>query len=220
MPYVYRHIRLDNNTVFYIGIGNDNRYNRANEKKNRGPHWKNIVKKTDYEVEILFEHEDYNFIKEKEVEFISLYGRNDLGLGTLCNKTNGGDGCLGLVHTDEAKLKMSIPNKGKIISEEQKKKVSEFHKGKVLSEETKLKISLAHKGKKQIPHTEEHKQKIREKTLRGQDNPCTNITNEDVLLLRDLYSNKKYSGVKLSKMFNISKSSVYNIIKKRTWNHI
>ena len=67
MPYVYRHIRLDNDTVFYIGIGNDNRYNRANEKKNRGSHWKNIVKKTDYEGEILFEHEDYNFIKEKEV---------------------------------------------------------------------------------------------------------------------------------------------------------
>ena len=162
----------------------------------------------------------FNFIKEKEVEFISLYGRYDLGLGTLCNKTNGGDGCLGLIHTDEAKLKMSIPNKGKTISEEQKKKVSEFHKGKVLTDDHKLKISLAHKGKKQKPHTEEHKQKIREKTLKGQDNPSTNITNEDVFLLRDLHSNKKYSGVKLSKMFNISKSSVYNIIKRRTWNHI
>lgn len=220
MPYVYRHIRLDNNTVFYIGIGSDNRYNRANEKKSRSLHWKNIVKKTDYEVEILFEHEDYNFIKEKEVEFISLYGRNDLGLGTLCNKTNGGDGCLGLIHTDEAKLKMSIPNKGKIISEEQKKKVSEFHKGKVLTDEHKLKISLAHKGKKQKPHTEEHKQKIKDKMLRGQDNPSTNMKNEDVILLRNLYSTEEYNIAKLAKMFNISRGSVYNITRRITWNHI
>ena len=220
MPYVYRYIRLDNNTVFYIGIGSDNRYNRANEKKSRSLHWKNIVKKTDYEVEILFEHEDYNFIKEKEVEFISLYGRNDLGLGTLCNKTNGGDGCLGLIHTDEAKLKMSIPNKGKIISEEQKKKVSEFHKGKVLTDEHKLKISLAHKGKKQKPHTEEHKQKIKDKMLRGQDNSSTNMTNEDVLLLRNLYFDKKYNTAELAKIFNISRGSVYNITKRITWNHI
>jgi hypothetical protein len=220
MPYVYRHIRLDNNTPFYIGIGSDNTYYRANDKKNRGSHWKNIVEKTDYEVEILFEHDDYEFIKEKEIEFISLYGRIDLELGTLCNKTNGGDGCLGLVHTDEAKLKMSIPNKGKIISEEQKKKVSEFHKGKVLTEEHKLKISLAHKGKKQKPLTEEHKQKIKDKMLRGQDNPSTNMTNEDVLLLRELYSSKKYNAVKLAKMFNICISSAYNIINRRTWNHI
>jgi hypothetical protein len=220
MPYVYRHIRLDNNTVFYIGIGNDNKYYRANDKKNRSCHWKNIIEKTDYEVEILFEHDDYRFIKEKEIEFINLYGRNDLGLGTLCNKTNGGDGCLGMVHTVGAKLKMSIPNKGKTISEEQRKKVSEFHKGKVLSEETKLKISIAHKGKKQKPHTEEHKQKIKEKILRGQDNPSTNLTNEDVLLLRSLRSDKNYSAVELSKIFNISYRSVYNIINKRTWSHL
>lgn len=220
MPYVYRHIRLDNNTPFYIGIGSDNIYNRAKETKSRGHHWKNIVNKTDYEIEILFEHDDYEFIKQKEIEFISLYGRADLGLGTLCNKTNGGDGCLGLVHSDEARIKMSIPNKGKIISEEQKKKVSEFHKGKILSEETKQKISQSHKGKKQKPHTEEHKNKIRLKTKRGQDNPSTILTNKDVILLRDLYSNKKYKRAELIKMFNISSSSLYNIINKRTWGHI
>ena len=220
MPYVYRHIRLDNNTPFYIGIGNDNRYTRAFNKKNRNSHWKNVAKNTDYEVEILFEHEDYEFIKEKEIEFISLYGRKDLGLGTLCNKTNGGDGCLGLIHTDEAKLKMSIPNKGKIISEEQKKKVSEFHKGKVLTEEHKLKISLANKGKHRKPASEKTKLKMKEKALRGQDNPSTNLKDEDILLLRDLYFKKTYKVYELIKMFNISNSSLYNIINKKTWKHI
>ena len=220
MPYVYRHIRSDYNIPFYIGIGADDRYIRAYNKKNRSSHWKSIVKKTDYEVEILFEHEDYNFIKEKEVEFISLYGRNDLGLGTLCNKTDGGDGCLGLVHTDEAKLKMSIPNKGKIISEEQKEKVSQFHKGKILSEETKLKISLAHKGKKQKPHTEEHKNKIRLNAKRGEDNVASKFKNEDILFIRKSIENKTHKRSELAKIFNVGVNTISNIINKRTWSHI
>lgn len=220
MPYVYRHIRLDNNTPFYIGIGNDNRYTRAFNKKNRGTHWKNVVKNTDYEVEILFEHEDYEFIKEKEIEFISLYGRKDLGLGTLCNKTNGGDGCLGLIHTDEAKLKMSIPNKGKIISEEQKKKVSEFHKGKVLTEEHKLKISLAHKGKKQKPASEKTKLKMKQSSLKGEDNKSSKLKNEEVLLIRQLYSNKNITYKELSQMFNTSLRNVISIVKRESWKHI
>ena len=220
MPYVYRHIRLDNNTPFYIGIGNDNRYTRAFNKKNRNTHWKNVVKNTDYEVEILFEHEDYEFIKEKEIEFISLYGRKDLGLGTLCNKTNGGDGCLGLIHTDEAKLKMSIPNKGKIISEEQKKKVSEFHKGKVLTEEHKLKISLAHKGKVQKPASEKTKLKMKQSSLKGEDNKSSKLKNEEVLLIRQLYSNKNITYKELSQMFNTSLRNVISIVKRESWKHI
>jgi hypothetical protein len=38
----------------------------------------------------------YNGISKKEKEFISLYGRSDKNIGTLCNMTNGGDGCIGL----------------------------------------------------------------------------------------------------------------------------
>ena len=67
MAYVYRHIRLDTNQPFYIGIGIDNKskYHRANTHHGRNNYWKNIVKKTDYAVEILFEHEDKDFIKQK-----------------------------------------------------------------------------------------------------------------------------------------------------------
>jgi hypothetical protein len=93
--YLYRHIRLDNNQVFYIGVGvkriNTNQiYYRAFDKKQRGIWWKNIINKTLYKVEILLESDDYKFILEKEKEFIKLYGRKDLGLGTLVNLNNGG----------------------------------------------------------------------------------------------------------------------------------
>ena len=44
MAYVYKHIRLDNNTVFYIGIGSDKKYKRAHSKCDRNLHWKRIIK--------------------------------------------------------------------------------------------------------------------------------------------------------------------------------
>lgn len=41
--YVYRHIRLDKNEVFYVGIGSDNKgkYLRAHGKEKRNKYWKN-----------------------------------------------------------------------------------------------------------------------------------------------------------------------------------
>ena len=114
--FLYRHIRLDKNEPFYIGIGtvqerdlNNKRrciyYRRAYEEVGRNNIWHKVVLKTNYEVEILLESDDYKFIKQKEIEFITLYGRIDLGLGTLSNLTDGGQGVLGVIKTEEAKQK-------------------------------------------------------------------------------------------------------------------
>lgn len=98
--YIYRHIRLDKNEPFYIGLGTkkdrcttyESIYHRAYTHYKRNSHWRKIVAKTLFEVEILFETDDYDFIKKKEKEFIQLYGRKDLETGTLCNFTEGGEG--------------------------------------------------------------------------------------------------------------------------------
>ncbi len=101
--YLYRHTRLDKNEPFYVGIGTVEElhkeshfyrsyYKRAFNKNNRSNLWKNIINKTDYEVEILLESDDYEFIKQKEIEFIALYGRRDLKEGCLVNLTDGGEG--------------------------------------------------------------------------------------------------------------------------------
>ena len=103
--YLYRHIRLDKNEPFYIGIGTKNIkdfnsnldsvvYRRA-FKKTRNSLWDNIVNKTPYRVEIILESDDYEFIKEKEKEFIELYGRINCCSGILSNLTKGGDGSVG-----------------------------------------------------------------------------------------------------------------------------
>jgi hypothetical protein len=120
MAYVYRHIRLDKNEVFYVGIGSDTdeNYIRAYSKHQRNRHW-NYVSKNGYNVEILFDNLSWEDACEKEKEFIKLYGRKDLKEGTLVNKTNGGEGSLGIITSEETRKKISKASLGRIIYKEE-----------------------------------------------------------------------------------------------------
>jgi hypothetical protein len=94
MAYLYRHIRLDKNEVFYIGIGkeDDEKYRRAYDKNRRSILWKNIVKNCPYEVQIILDNLTWKQACEKELEFINLYGKISDKTGTLANITSGGEG--------------------------------------------------------------------------------------------------------------------------------
>jgi len=162
--YIYRHIRVDTNEVFYIGSGGFDKseeietYKRAFTKKNRNKYWRNIINKTDYEVEILIEGLNYEETIKKEIEFISLYGRKDLNKGSLVNMTDGGEGIKNC--SIESKEKISKTNKGKKFSEEHKLKLSIARKNRIIKEETKRKISESNKGKKHTPEIKEHLSKV------------------------------------------------------------
>jgi hypothetical protein len=56
--YVYRHIRLDKNEPFYIGIGNKKNYARAYQTKpdRRNKIWEKIYLKTNIEIEIILDN--------------------------------------------------------------------------------------------------------------------------------------------------------------------
>ncbi len=135
--YIYRHIRLDKDEVFYIGIGKKTEqdvkygtYHRADSKRDRSNFWYRIINKTDYKVEILLDDLTEIECKKKEKEFILLYGRRDLKKGTLCNLTDGGDGSLNLSIEVREKLRKSKlggknPNFGKMMSESTRKLISE-----------------------------------------------------------------------------------------------
>ncbi len=96
--YLYRHIRLDKNEPFYIGIGSygnsKDLYKRAYCSKRRNRIWKLIASKTEYKVEILFDGLTRDEICKKEIEFIQLYKRLK-DKGTLANLTLGGEGTSG-----------------------------------------------------------------------------------------------------------------------------
>jgi hypothetical protein len=148
MAYVYRHIRIDKNEPFYIGIGSDMTYKRAREKSRRSNLWNKIIAKSDYDVEILLDDITFEEAKNKEIEFIKLYGRINLGNGTLANLTDGGDGTPNRIFTSEHKKKLSLSQIGKKISEEQKDKLRKYRLGVPNSAEARAKISKANKGRK------------------------------------------------------------------------
>lgn len=160
--YLYSHTRKDTGDVFYIGVGtkfydkrspNASPYRRAHLKSIRNPFWKNIVNKTDYTIDIVCESNDYNFIEQKEKEYISLYGRRENSTGTLVNMTGGGKGQKMVhlrKHSEETKRKMSESAKGRKFSEEHKEKLRQ----------AKLKNPTTYWKNKSF--SEEHKQKLRD----------------------------------------------------------
>ena len=105
MALVYQHIRKDNNKVFYIGIGV--KENRAFSKEARNPMWWNIVNKADYIVEVIHDSITWEEACILEKFYIKKYGRKDNGTGILSNMTDGGDGVIGLVFTNETRFKLS-----------------------------------------------------------------------------------------------------------------
>jgi hypothetical protein len=92
MAYVYTYTRLDKNEVFYVGIGSDSKYKRAKNKSLRTDYFKKIINKSKCRLDIVFDNITWEEACQKEIKLISLYGRKDLGKGTLINFTDGGEG--------------------------------------------------------------------------------------------------------------------------------
>jgi hypothetical protein len=117
MAYIYKHTRLDNNEIFYIGIGShlDN-YKRAYVTYKRNYLWYKIIKKTEYTVDILYDNISWEEACEKEVELIKFYGKISNKTGSLCNLTDGGEG-FKKHHTEKSKNKIQDFFKGKTYKE-------------------------------------------------------------------------------------------------------
>lgn len=183
MFYVYQHRRKDNNSLFYVGKGHGS---RCTYRVGRNAEWNRIVDSAGgFVSEILIGGLTEEGALLLEMERIDQCRR--LGL-TLANKTHGGEGVCGLVHTDETRRRMSAakvgktsPRKGAILSCETRQKISAIQKGvrkktrtpehqeKInaanrgsrRSEESKLKMSLAKRGKTKPPMPESTKAKLR-----------------------------------------------------------
>jgi hypothetical protein len=89
--------------------------------------------------------------KTEEKRLIKLYGRKDLGTGTLYNLTEGGDGASGLIMSEKAKAILRVKNGGpnnpffkKTHTEEVRKALSELHRGNTYTKGRKLSVSHRH----------------------------------------------------------------------------
>jgi hypothetical protein len=160
--YVYRFIRLDNYTPFYVGASNKINYGRAYDTRGRSNSFKNIHSKTEIKVEIIADNLSKEEAEIKETEFIKLYGCLRLG-GILVNVLRHT-----YMFTEEHKLKLSNGKKNELNPFFNKTHTEEFKKKKrdlIIGDKNPnflKKGELNHRFK--IPHTEEAKKKISEST--------------------------------------------------------
>jgi len=163
--YIYRHIRLDKNTPFYVGKGKNN---RAFKKYSRNNRWHNIVNSVGYKVEIIEDNLTEEGAFEKEIEFIKYY--KDLGY-CEANFSEGGGGVSGRIPWNKGLTKqtsnkmleisnkisnkmkgvsrpaISIKLKGRELSDQHVENIRKCRSGTKRKNKTKLKMSIS-KGSK------------------------------------------------------------------------
>jgi len=173
--YVYRHIRLDTMTPFYVGKGTGT---RAYSRRDRNRHWNFVVNKHNYRVEIVKYFDDELKSLDFEKQLIAAYRSVNL---KLTNMNEGGTGLTGRRHSEESKAKMRGPrphqvpwNKGVKTPYGEEAVAKMTHKGGVNpmygrahSEESKHKMRINTLGQR---HTDESKLKISRATS-GKNNP-------------------------------------------------
>jgi hypothetical protein len=140
---VYKHVDRATGIPFYIGIGTNNNsksYKRSKDKNRRSQEWKDYVTSINYnyDIEILFETNDYLLINKKEREFVKLYGRKDKNLGTLLNKDNAGNGKRELSQKSIDSMISKQKLKSIIVYNSLGEKVAEFDRAQSASTFTKV----------------------------------------------------------------------------------
>jgi len=100
--YTYAHIRLDTNSIFYIGKGSKR---RAWSRESRNEYWHRIAKKHQYAVKILSYWNSAEDALDHEKFLIQCL--KDVGVN-LCNQTDGGDGLFNPSHEIRAKMSKNI----------------------------------------------------------------------------------------------------------------
>jgi len=232
MAYVYRHIREDKNEVFYIGIGKIKNYKRAYQKnKSRNALWKNIIKKTNYTVEIIVDNLSWEEACNKEIELIKFYGRIDLGIGTLANLTDGGDGNNNISQHTKQKISNSLKGKSQSLETRQKrsKTLKETWKNedlrKLKSQQSKKLNELGLIGtkgkpskKKGIPLTDEQKEKLSVSLKKHYEGHTTwNKRNIDENIQKQIiedYLNNNINVFRLSKKYCLNRKIITRILQE------
>lgn len=205
--YVFQHKQ---NHKIYVGKTN-NFIRRVAQHKSRSldTYFSRSIEKYgldafDYFILEEFENEENCF--EAEEFWIAFFRSNVKGYGY--NLTEGGEGTSGHTWTltAENKKNMSEAHRGHSLSEQHKQAISESlqgaknpNYGKTMSENQKILISGSRKGK-----------------LAGMSNPSAKLNMTIAHQIRNEYESVK-SARKLAKKYELSQSTILNIINRKYW---
>lgn len=167
MYYTYIYFtKVDASIPTYVGKGKQGRYKDHHKADTHfGRHVRKQLRDDIFPITVRIPAVSEQAAFDEEVRLIALYGRADLGKGSLYNVTDGGEGPSGRIFSDETKAKMSASQRAKPpVSEETKAKISASLKGKprpwascTPSPETVEKRRIANTGR---PLSDEHKAKM------------------------------------------------------------
>ena len=222
--YVYKHIRLDNNTCFYIGKGKGDR----KDIPTRNTHHDRISERYGHKVVViknnLTEKDAFELEREIIEDYVFTFGygidiegyRDFSNKKYLTNCTWGGEGSSGYNFSEDTKMKISNSLKGNIVSEETKKKQSNSQKerwknmsnerkeelGNIFSKNVKKYWENVDKKAKKEKSKHVSETRIKNETAKGKNNP--------------MYGkhHSKETIEKLSKkVINITTGEIFNSIK-------
>lgn len=209
MAVVYIHMKPNTRDIFYVGIGND--IKRAYRNEGRNDHWTKVYNKYGKVVDIVAQDISLDAAREMEKHLIASLK------DSLCNKTLGGEGFFGGVHSEETKEKLRKANTGKKLSDETKRKISEKSKGHPnyfvgpLSQEARMKISATFKGKKR---SEQFCQKVKESKQGYRPHPsawenAAKLRKDKAVLIKELTTGFVGKIWEIQEQFDIQKQAVY-----------
>jgi group I intron endonuclease len=139
---------------------------------------------------------------EREQYHLNLINPFDKNITYNLCKTAGN--MLGFKHSDETKLKMSIKQLG-----------NKHSLGHQHSNDTKTKMSNSHKGLKHLEKTKIKMIKLSKKEkLISKKHKTIKISDKVKKEVINLYNSGEYSTRKLSELYGISKSTIWNIVRK------
>ena len=167
---IYKATNLINGKV-YIGQTTNPLEQRVKQhffKKDDGTYFHNALKKygqDGFKWDVIDYADNEDDLSKKEIYWIAYY-ESFLDKNKGYNSTSGGETSKSI--SEAVRLKISIKNKGKVITKEHREKLRQAFIGRNVSNETRVKISKAVKGEKNgmfgRKHTDEEKENLRKKS--------------------------------------------------------
>lgn len=196
MFYIYEHRRLDNNQLFYIGKGKDQ---RAYSTKDRSPEWHKVcLEAGGRKVEIVFQCEDETVtlaFEKTQIKIAVIWGEK------LVNKTHGGEGKSGVRRTEAQKEHLRQINLGKKHKTSTKLRLSKRFENKVWAHNH-LQASLLKCSTLEAKALHQEKQKLQYKPVIG-----INIKTKEQVRLDFLSQDKRFDPSLIAKCCNNQRKS-------------